>query len=174
MTINNPHITVGIALLLLTACQSTGGEKRPEITRTGQVRDIVISESLSPATVSVKPGDEIRWINKRQGAAEVIFLSPVMDMLSCERNFGSLIKQTNRQQYAASLNPNDSASVCFTGAADVAYVIRAPSQTEPSGDMNLQGKIHVLGANTEEPQALAKERSSPQSSEEQGPRSKNR
>ena len=45
----------------------------PTLTRSGEVKDVVILESVEPASITVNAGDEIRWINKRQGAVRVIF-----------------------------------------------------------------------------------------------------
>lgn len=137
-------------LLILAGCQSVGGgETMPTITRTGEVKDIIIREDVSPTTVTVNPGDEIRWINKRQGSARVVFLDPVMDTLSCQRNFGSWMG-SNRQQYTATLSTNDTASVCFRSGGQIKYVIRADSATVPSGELNIPGTISVAGAGTGE------------------------
>jgi plastocyanin len=142
------HMMVGTALLILTGCQSMGmgGDKMPTVTRTGMVKDIVIREDVSPSTVSVNPGDEIRWINKRQGSARVIFLDPVTEQLACQRNFGGLMGG-DRQQYTANLGSNDSASVCFKNSGQVKYVVRADSST-PSGEINIPGTIQVGGDQT--------------------------
>lgn len=146
---NAQHMMVGAALLILTGCQTMAHEAMPTLTRTGQVKDILIQEDVSPVTVTVNPGDEIRWINKRQGPARVIFLDPVMDMLSCERNFGGF-GRTDRHQYTANLSTNDSASVCFSNGGQIKYVIRADSAVVPSGEMNVPGTIQVAGGGTEE------------------------
>lgn len=143
------HITIGMALLVVTGCQSMTGSSLPTMTRTGQVTDVVILEDAPPATVTVNPGDEIRWVNKRQGVAQVVFMDPVMDRLSCERNFDSSMKQPDRQRYTANLNTNDSASVCFSRSGQVKYVIRATSQNVPSGETSeVPGLIQVAGAET--------------------------
>ena len=42
-----------------------GCESLPTVTRTGEVKDIIIGEKLSSAELLVSPGDEVRWINKR-------------------------------------------------------------------------------------------------------------
>lgn len=135
----------GSLLLVLAGCQSMGmgGSSMPSVTRTGMVKDIIIREEVTPATVTVNPGDEIRWINKRQGNARVVFLDPVQEMLSCQRNFGGLMG-ANPNQYTASLGSNDSASVCFKNPAEVKYVVRADS-TLPSGEINILGTIQVGG-----------------------------
>jgi plastocyanin len=150
---------VGSALLILTGCQSTGmggGSGMPTVTRTGMVKDIVIRESVSPTTLTVNPGDEIRWINKRQGGARVVFLDPVTEQLSCQRNFGGIMG-ADRNQYTASLGSNDSASLCFRNAGEVKYVVRADS-TDPTGEVNIPGSITVGGNND---RSSARDSSSP-------------
>ncbi len=158
---------VGSALLILTGCQSMGmggGSGMPTVTRTGMVKDIVIREDVSPTTVTVNPGDEIRWINKRQGAARVVFLDPVMEQLSCQRNFGGLMG-ADRNQYTANLSSNDSASLCFRSPGEVKYVVRADS-TSPSGEVNIPGTITVGGD-----RSSARDTSSSQSKEMAGSQS---
>ena len=157
---NARRIMVGSALLILTGCQhmGMGGDGMPTVTRTGMVKDIVIREDVSPATVSVNPGDEIRWINKRQGGARVVFLNPVMEMLSCQRNFGGLMG-ANRNQYTANLSSNDSASVCFKNPGEIKYVVRADS-SQPSGEINIPGTISVGGASGGERTSMSEPSSS--------------
>lgn len=137
-------VMVGSALLILTGCQSTGmggGSGMPTVTRTGMVKDIVIRENVTPTTLTVNPGDEIRWINKRQGGARVVFLDPVTEQLSCQRNFGGLMG-ADKNQYTANLKSNDSASLCFRNSGEVKYVVRADS-TDPTGEVNIAGTITV-------------------------------
>jgi plastocyanin len=137
-----------IALAMsLSACQSMGlggGDGMPTITRTGEVKDIVIRENVEPATVTANPGDEIRWINKRQGDARVIFLLPVEGQLTCQRGFGGMMSGGNKNQYTAKLGVNDTASVCFKSPTEIKYVVRADSNL-PSGEENIAGTINVGG-----------------------------
>ena len=129
-------------LIMLTGCQhSLVRESMPTVTRTGDVKDVVIRENVSPATLTANPGDEIRFINKRQGDVKVIFLNPVMEMLTCQRNFGGMMG-ADRNQYTASLGSNDTASLCFRSPAEVKYVVRAES-SDPSGEQNIPGTISI-------------------------------
>ena len=134
-----------IALAMsLGACQHMGlggGDGTPTVTRTGQVKDIVIQDNVSPAIVTANPGDEIRWINKRQGDARVIFLLPVEGQLSCQRGFGGLMS-ANKNQYTAKLDSNETASVCFKFPSEIKYVVRADSNL-PSGEINIPGAINI-------------------------------
>ncbi|HMF84786.1 MAG TPA: hypothetical protein VK598_00365, partial [Nitrospiraceae bacterium] len=56
----NPIPYLGVALLLVLGCQGT-----PTVTRTGDVKDIIIGDDLSSKEIVVNTGDEVRWINKR-------------------------------------------------------------------------------------------------------------
>src|SRR6476620_796686 len=87
VTMKGHRIILGSALLMLAGCQTIGGESLPTLTRTGEVKDIVIRETADPASVTVNPGDEVRWVNKRQDNVKVIFLNPMTENLSCQRNF---------------------------------------------------------------------------------------
>ena len=142
------RIILGGALLLLAGCQTIGGESMPTLTRTGEVKDVIVRENVEPASVTVSPGDEIRWVNKRQGTVRVIFLNPMTENLNCQRNFGGVMGfGTKRNEYSAKLGPNETASVCFRDAGEVKYVVRAESG-DPVGEQNLSGHIMIGGRDT--------------------------
>jgi plastocyanin len=122
-------IMMGVAFFAVAACQhmgldrGRGSEKdgTPTITRTGEVKDIIIREdNVSPAVVTAHPGDEIRWINRQQGDARVIFLLPMEGQLSCQRGFGGVMS-ANKNQYTAKLHVNETASVCFKNPSEIKY-----------------------------------------------------
>jgi plastocyanin len=134
---------LGAALLVLGGCQTIGGESMPTLTRTGEVKDVVIREGVEPASITVNQGDEVRWINKRQGDVRVIFLNPVTENLTCQRNFGGPMGfGTKRNEYSAKLGSNETASVCFRDAGEVKYVVRAESN-DPIGEQNIAGNISI-------------------------------
>ena len=139
------RIILGGALLLLAGCQTIGGESMPTLTRTGEVKDIIIRDAVEPTAVMVNPGDEVRWINKRQGTVKVIFLNPITENLNCQRNFGGPMGfGTKRNEYSAKLGSNETASVCFRDPGEVKYVVRAASN-DPIGETNLAGNIVIGG-----------------------------
>jgi plastocyanin len=147
---------IGSALLILTGCQhSLVRESMPTVTRTGEVKDVVILEEVSPTTVSANPGDEIRWINKRQGDVRVIFLTPVMEQLTCQRNFGGIAPEQN--QFTAKLGTNDTASLCFRNPTEVKYIVRAES-SDPSGEKNIAGTIAIASQHQARPSIDRNER----------------
>lgn len=159
---------IGSALIILTGCQHmVVRDSMPTVTRTGEVKDVVIREGVSPTTLTASPGDEIRWINKRQGDVRVIFLTPVMEMLTCQRNFGGMMA-SDRNQYTAKLGSNDTASVCFRSPAEVKYVVRAES-SDPSGEQNIPGTI-TIGSEDQARRSMERnERSAAQTDEEPAP-----
>lgn len=161
------HMMAGSVLLILTGCQhmGMGGDGMPTVTRTGMVKDVIIREDVEPTTLTVNPGDEIRWINKRQGSARVVFLDPVTEQLSCQRNFGGLMG-ANRNQYTANLGSNDSASLCFKNPGEVKYVVRADS-TLPSGEVNIPGTITIGGSQGSSTRSTSSSREMSESRNEQ-------
>jgi plastocyanin len=139
------RMILGSALLMLTGCQTIGGESMPTLTRTGEVKDVVIRDTVEPTALTVNSGDEVRWINKRQGDVRVIFINPVTENLACQRNFGGPMGfGTKRNEYSAKLSPNETASVCFRDSGEVKYVVRAASG-DPIGEQNIAGVIQIGG-----------------------------
>jgi len=130
---------LGIALLTLVfmgGCEST-----PTVTRTGDVKDIIIGDKLSAAEVSVNPGDEVRWINKRTAPVRIVFLDPVLkDKLSCKNNLGGWMARGD----TVKLGTNEMASACFRDPGYFRYIVRMES-TLTTGDINIQGVIKVGG-----------------------------
>ncbi len=138
------RIILGPALLMLVGCQTIGGESMPTLTRTGEVKDVIVRDTIEPTSVMVRPGDEIRWINKRQGAVRVIFLNPMTENLTCQRNFGGPMGfGTKRNEYSTKLGSNETASLCFRDPGEVKYVVRAESASHPSGEQNIAGTISI-------------------------------
>jgi plastocyanin len=138
------RIILGSALLMLAGCQTIGGESMPTVTRTGELKNVIIRDTVDPASLMVNAGDEIRWVNKRQGIVRVVFLNPVTENLACQRNFGGPLGfGTKRNEYSAKLSPNETAGLCFRDPAEVKYVVRAESAAHPGGEQNLAGTISI-------------------------------
>ena len=136
------NFIVGSALIILAACQhSFVHDSMPTITRTGEVKDVVIQDTVSPGSVIAKPGDEIRWINKRQTDVQVIVISPVPEQLTCQRNFR---QQTggDRHQYTAKVERNDTAGVCFREPTELKYLVRTDS-SDPRGEHSFRGTVMI-------------------------------
>jgi plastocyanin len=132
----NPIHYLGVALLFVLGCQAV-----PTVTRTGDVKDIIIGDDLSSREIAVNTGDEVRWINKRTQPVRVIFLDAVLDkQLSCKNNVGGWITPSD----TAKLDKNEAASVCFRDPGYFRYIVRMES-AKTTGDINVQGVIKVGG-----------------------------
>ncbi|HXC67963.1 MAG TPA: hypothetical protein VN638_11125 [Nitrospiraceae bacterium] len=132
----NPIPYLGVALLLMLGCQST-----PTVTRTGDVKDIIIGDDLSAREIAVNTGDEVLWINKRTQPVRVVFLDPVSDkQLSCKNNVGGWMTPSDTAQ----LGKNETASACFRDPGYFRYIVRMESGLT-TGDINIQGVIKVGG-----------------------------
>ncbi len=132
----NPIGYLGIALLFVLGCQAV-----PTVTRTGDVKDIIIGDDLSSKEVAVNTGDEVRWINKRTQPVRIVFLDPVSDkQLSCKNNVGGWMTPSD----TAKLDKNETASACFRDPGYFRYIVRMESALT-TGDINIQGVIKVGG-----------------------------
>ncbi len=129
------HLSLAAMILLAVGCSSV-----PSVTRTGNVQDVTIRDRLSPAEIAVRTGDEVRWINRRQGPVTIIFLDQVADKVSCRQGFGSMMGMRNSN--SATLDPNESASICFSKPGPVNYTVRMES-AQPTGEQNVSGSIRV-------------------------------
>lgn len=131
------------ASLLLTSCQDLGWGRTqmPTTTRTGVIKEVVILDIASPSVITANPGDEIRWINRRQGGVRIVFLDPVEAQLSCQYGFGGW-RGANPNQFAADIGPDKSASVCFKTTLKAKYVIEADSSLIRP-ELTTQGSISV-------------------------------
>jgi plastocyanin len=132
----NPIPYLGVALLFVLGCQAL-----PTVTRTGDVKDIIIGDDLSSREIAVNTGDEVRWINKRTQPVRVIFLDAVLDkQLSCKNNVGGWMTPSD----TAKLGKNETASACFRDPGYFRYIVRMESALT-TGDINIQGVIKVGG-----------------------------
>ena len=133
----NPIRYLGVALVFFVlGCQGT-----PTVTRSGDVKDIIVGDNLTSGEVGVSPGDEVRWVNKRTAPVRIVFLDPVSDkQLSCKNNFGGWMTPSN----TAELATNESASVCFRDPGYYRYTVRMES-ARTTGELNVSGVIKVGG-----------------------------
>ncbi len=127
---------LGVAMVFVSGCQGT-----PTMTRTGDVKDIIIGDNLASGEIAVSQGDEVRWINKRTAPVKVVFLDPVSDkQLSCKNNFGGWTTPDGTAQLAM----NETASLCFRDAGTFRYTVRMES-ARTTGELNVSGVLKVGG-----------------------------
>ena len=132
----NPIRYLGVAPLFVLGCQGT-----PTVTRTGDVKDIIIGDNLVSGEIAVSPGDEVRWVNKGTAPVRIIFLDAVSDkQLSCKNNFGGWMTPSD----TAKLATNETASVCFRDPGYFRYTVRMES-AKTTGELNVSGVVKVGG-----------------------------
>ena len=132
----NPFQYLCVALLLLAGCQGT-----PTVTRSGDVKDIIVGDNLTSVEVAVSPGDEVRWVNKRTAPVRIVFIDPVTDkQLSCKSNFGGWMTPSG----TARLDINETASACFRDPGYFRYTVRMES-ARTTGELNVSGVVKVGG-----------------------------
>ena len=132
----NPIRYLGVVFVFVLGCQGT-----PTVTRTGDVKDIIIGDDLSSREIAVSPGDEVRWINKRTAPLRIIFIDPVLGkQLSCKNNFGGWMTPSDTAQ----LTMNETASLCFRDSGTFRYTVRMES-AKTTGELNVSGVVKVGG-----------------------------
>ena len=130
------RIWAGIACAMaLMACS-----QMPEVTRTGKVANVTVREGLDPQTITVAAGDEVRWINQRTGDVRIEFIDSIANQISCTRGF-HVVAGLGHDNTAA-LNPDETASLCFSQVGTKRYIVRMES-TKPGGEQSLNGTVEI-------------------------------
>jgi plastocyanin len=122
------------ALLTIAGCAGVSSTSR-----SGVIHDVRFEEHMTPTNLRIQPGDEVRWVNQRSTAVTVEFLGDALDDVTCQRGFDNLI---GRQQEMATIQPNQSVSLCFGNPGTVTYNARMDSPVA-GGQMIENGTIHV-------------------------------
>lgn len=120
------NLTVGALLLVTVAgCASIRGtDSIADTTRTGEIHQVNFETRMTPTRLQVQPGDEVRWVNQRSSPVTVEFLGDALVNVTCQRGFSSLLR---RQQEMATIDPNESVSLCFGTVGTVTYNARMDS-----------------------------------------------
>ncbi len=140
MFINKQWLVVAALLATMAGCASIQGTGSiPNTTRTGAIHDVNFEERMTPVTLRVQPGDEVRWVNKRSTPVRVEFLGDALADVTCQRGFSSLLR---RQREEATIQPNESASLCFGKKETVTYNARMVSPVA-GGETIKSGTIRV-------------------------------
>lgn len=139
------HSLMALALVSLAACSNspTATKTRPEMdggTKTGMVKNIVIKETLTPDALTVRAGDEVRWINQRQDSVTVTIDGPLEHNVSCRNGFSKALGMG--VDNSTTLASNETAGLCFSRVGTVKYSVR-PSSDARTTMANTHGSITV-------------------------------
>lgn len=126
------HSLLALALVSLAACSSspTASKTRSEMdvgTKTGMVKNIVIKDTLTPDALTVRAGDEVRWINQRQDSVTVTIDGPLEHNVSCRNGFSKALGMG--VDNSTTLASNETAGLCFSRVGTVNYSVRPSSDT---------------------------------------------
>ena len=126
------HSLLALALVSLAACSSspTASKTRSEMdvgTKTGMVKNIVIKDTLTPDALTVRAGDEVRWINQRQDPVTVTIDGPLEHNVSCRNGFSKALGMG--VDNSTTLASNETAGLCFSRVGTVNYSVRPSSDT---------------------------------------------
>ena len=128
------------AVLMMSAI-AYGCTSLPESSRTATIHDVKVEERLSPGTIRVQPGDEVRWVNVRKLPAQVEVPTVTADDLSCQRGFTNWMGSFRD---IARVKPNETVALCFKKPAIINYSVMA--ETSLGGGMQvLPGTVEVGG-----------------------------
>lgn len=124
----------GVVLLLVLGCQGM-----PQSTQGGQIVEVPIQDSAAIGDITVNPGDEVRWVNKRAAPVRVILIDSAVDQqVSCKNRFGGFMAPPDTAKMAR----DETASLCFRDPGLYRYVVRMESNSE-TGEINVPGVIKV-------------------------------
>jgi plastocyanin len=133
-------IVCAALLTTATGCASIRGtDSIADTTRTGVIHDVSFESRMTPVSLQVRPGDEVRWVNKRSTPVTVEFLGDALAVVTCQSGFSSLLR---RQQETATIEPNEGASLCFGKVGTVTYNARMESPVA-GGQLIESGTIRV-------------------------------
>jgi plastocyanin len=132
MTLRTVFVGIVVGFMLAVACSSI-----PDTSRTGVIHDIKIMESaLEPPEITVRAGDEIRWINYRTKPVRIVFLDRLQDVLMCDRAF------TGAGMNDTTIKASKAASLCFARAGSYKYNARMEAEVA-GGEIPALGIVHV-------------------------------
>ncbi|GMV49684.1 MAG: hypothetical protein L6Q34_06785 [Nitrospira sp.] len=136
---------LALTLISLAACSSspTASKTRSEMeagTKTGTVKNIVITETITPTSLTVRAGDEVRWINQRQEPVTVNIDGPLEHNVSCRKGFSKAMGMGIDN--STTLSSNETAGLCFSRIGTVNYSVR-PSSDSSASLATTQGSISV-------------------------------
>ena len=126
-------VLVCLGVLMTMGCAS---HPLPESSVTGGVSEVKIGEnSLTPKAMTVKPGEEVRWVNTTRGVVDISFLQSLNDFVSCNKGFEPPTSATfvgtsgNDNLFIADVNSNRHASLCFSLPGTYEYAVKLDEAT---------------------------------------------
>jgi plastocyanin len=107
--------------------------------RTGKVQNVVIADTVAPDTLTVRAGDEVRWLNQRQKPVTIVFAEQLDGKVSCHSGFTKLTGIDN----SATLKPDESVALCFNRLGTIRYMVSSDTDDDLKPMRDSQGTVSV-------------------------------
>lgn len=139
------YLMLAFPIVSTAACSNspTASKTHSEMevgTKTGMVKNIVIKDTIVPDALTVRAGDEVRWINQRQDSVTVTIEEPLEHNVSCRNGFSKAMGMG--VDNSTTLSSNETAGLCFSRVGTVRYSVRPAADTKTSM-ANTHGSINV-------------------------------
>ena len=139
------YLMLALTIVSTAACSNspTASKTHSEMevgTKTGMVKNIVIKDTIVPDALTVRAGDEVRWINQRQDSVTVTIDEPLEHNVSCRNGFSKAMGMG--VDNSTTLSSNETAGLCFSRVGTVRYSVRPSADTKTSM-ANTHGSINV-------------------------------
>lgn len=128
------QVLTSLVMLMVVGCASN----LPQTSRTGTIHDVNFDERMSPTTLNVRVGDEVRWVNHRSSPIQLEFLEGALQNVVCARGFSDRL---GRPQEEGTIRPNESVSLCFGTVGEVTY--NARMETAVAGGQIESGVVNI-------------------------------
>lgn len=109
--------------------------------RTGMVQNIAITDQVNPDAMTVRAGDEVRWLNQRQYPVTVRFREPLDGKVSCQGGFGKFL--SSDVDTTTTLKAGESASLCFNRLGTVRYSVNTEGSDDTRPIKDATGTVTV-------------------------------
>ena len=140
------RVMIATMFVMSVACDAHHSAKTVESpgeagVRTGKVSNIVIDERVTPDTLTVRAGDEVRWLNHRQRPVVVQVAGPLDGKISCRNGFSNAFAMGVENE--TTIDPNETAGLCFSRLGTVRYAVRSGETDDPEPLRDTHGTIMV-------------------------------
>lgn len=123
-------LLVGCGVLVALGCASP--PPFPTSSLTGTILDVKVGESISPKEIVAKPGDEVRWVNTTSDSVDISFVTPLDDVVSCQKGFVSagwgylFASEASPPGFiiVTTVHRNEYASLCFSAPGTYEYIVK--------------------------------------------------
>ena len=132
-------LTALVSLLLWLIVTAVSGCSTPPVPPSTTVHEVRIKEDVTPRSLNVQRGDEIRWHNLLSGPVQVGILDNTwQDKVTCQKGF----QWFGLMNDLVTIAPQDYVSLCFSKPGTVRYNVWLDPKNL-TGSMTPTSTIHI-------------------------------